>query len=216
MTADARRDARLAWVIGGSLLIAYAVVSLAANAISMMFYVPGVGTALDVIWAVALLVFAFGIRRSGSVVARQPLGVVALIVAAALPFASTMLWRLIPLETTDQLASVMIGETLRALSLAALVVATVVIGRAGAVPPRVRWVPLIVLAIVAGGQILAQVIAVSAPGLAQQAAIVGMLFGASLLGSVGILLLGVLATFFAPTESVREPAEAVVQIYPSV
>src|SRR5688572_12102694 len=100
-SATAVRDARLAWIIGGSLLIAHSVLRLIGNAPGVG-PIPTLGVILDVLWAGALLVFALGIRRSGSVVARQPVGVIALIVAAAMPFVSRAVWWLLPLEPTDR------------------------------------------------------------------------------------------------------------------
>ena len=70
-------DARLAWVIGGALLIATVVVST-----PLSWYFGG-GVITAVLFAAALLVFAFGIRGSGSVTGRRPLGTAALVVLAA-------------------------------------------------------------------------------------------------------------------------------------
>jgi hypothetical protein len=215
MDADLRavRDARLAWIIGGSLLIAFAVLTLAANSMAPIIHLPGWGIGLDVLWAAALLVFALGIRRAGSIVARQPLGVVALVLAAVLPFVSMAFWWVIPPDGMDQPVTLAIGQTFIAVSFAALLVATVVIARAGAVPHRVRWVPLIVLLVAAGVQVLAQSLAVSASssGDGDLAALVSAI---SLTSSLAILLLGVLAIFFAPREPVRPPAAETLQVYP--
>src|SRR5688500_167577 len=93
-TATAARDARLTWIVGGSLLIAYAALILVVD--TGRLYVPGVAWALDVLWAAALMIFALGIRRSGSVVARGPLGLIALVVAALVPFAARIVWAIVP------------------------------------------------------------------------------------------------------------------------
>lgn len=206
------RDARLAWLLGGSFLLAHAVLRLAASSVPVTV-IPGLSIVLDLLWAAALIVFAFGIRRSGSVVARNPVGVVALVVAGVLPLVSGRLWALLPAASMDPFLSVMIGQSLLVLALAALVVAAVVIGRAGAVPHRVRWVPLIVLAVAAGAQILLQAAVVSTPDLARQPELLtSLFFGAGTLGDLAILLLGLLAIVFAP----REPARPAVQVYPPV
>src|SRR5688572_7385489 len=73
------QDARRVWITGGSLLVAHAAIVLILGAYPLP--VPGAAIVLDAIWAAALILFAFGFRRAGSVVARQPLGIVALVVA---------------------------------------------------------------------------------------------------------------------------------------
>lgn len=209
--SGAVRDARRAWILGGSLLIAYAVFRLIASG-SPVFVLPGASIVLDVLWAGALLVFAFGIRRSGSVVARRRIGVTALVVAALLPFVSALLWWAVPIEAWDISISVMVGQGLIVLGLAALLVATVVIGRAGAVPHRVRWVPLIVLGVGAGSQILAHAVAGPLASTLDQTALVTVVFGSIMLSDLGVLLLGILAIVLAP----RTAAPAPVQVYPPV
>jgi hypothetical protein len=157
-------------------------------------------------------VFAFGIRRSGSVVGRNPVGVTALLVAAAEPVVATVLWTFVPLDVAAPELSLMLGRTLQVLSLAALVVAAVIIGRAGAVPARVRWLPLVVVAVTAGVQILAQIVAVSAPGGVSAELVVSLYAAAATLGQIGILALGVLAIVSAPRPA--GTAEHAVQVYP--
>lgn len=160
MTVTPARDARLAWIIGGSLLAAHSAVILMFNGMPMPL--PGGDLVLAVVWAGALLVLAFGIRRSGSVVSRRPLGVTALVVAAVMPIVSMLVWVVVPVDFSDP-TSVMVGQALAVIDLAALAVAAVAIARAGAVPHRLRWVPLIVLAVCAGVQIAVQAVAVTAP-----------------------------------------------------
>ena len=208
--AGAARDARLAWTIGGSLLVAYAVLMLVFG--SGQVWIPGSALILAAVWAGALLVLAFGIRRSGSVVARRPLGVTALVIAAVHPIVSMLVLILVPLDASDPTTGIMVTQTLAVVQLAALAVAAVVIGRAGAVPHRLRWVPLIVLAVPAGAQIALQVVAVGIPNVLVQPGMVGLFQGAALLGTLGILILGILTIVFAP----REQAESgePVQIFP--
>src|SRR5262245_3029774 len=80
----AARDARLAWIIGGAMLIAHAALTLVAD-FAPGLRLPGGRLTLGALWAAALLIFALGIRGSGSVVARRWDGVSALVVAAAMP-----------------------------------------------------------------------------------------------------------------------------------
>lgn len=209
--ATAGRDARLAWQVGGSLLIAHSVLDLMLSA-APLGPIPGAGYLVVALWAAALLVFALGIRRSGSVVARQRVGVVALVVAAAEPVVSRFLWDVIPLEVADPQLSIMVGQALQVLSLAALVVAAVVIGRAGAVPQRVRWLPLLVLAVTAAAQILLQIVAVAGQGAVNGEALTRMFWAASALGTIGSLILGILALVLAAYGGVS--ADHAVQVYP--
>lgn len=204
------RDARLAWVVGGSRLVAYAVLMLVFSAVPA--WIPGSALVLAAAWAGALGVLAFGIRRSGSVVARRPLGVTALVIAAVHPIASMLLGLLVPFDPSDPVAAIMMTQTLAVVQLAALVVAAVVIGRAGAVPHRLRWMPLVVLAVSTGAQLVLQVVGVGIPDALAQPAMVGLFQGAALLGTLGILLLGILAIVFAPRE--QTPSRGPVQIFP--
>jgi len=205
------RDARLTWLIGGSLLIAHAVLILVANGYPMLAF-SGVGPILDGVWAAALLVLAFGVRGRGSVVARRPLGVVALVIAAVVPLLSALLWWVVPIATWDATSALMAGTGASVLSLGALIVATVVIGRAGAVPHRVRWVPLIVLAVTAGAQVLLQIAGVAFANTRVVADLSGAFFFAAMLGTLGVLLLGILAVVFAPREAPRPVAPT--QVFP--
>ncbi|MGU3644171.1 hypothetical protein ACLBXX_04335 [Microbacterium sp. C23T] len=205
------RDARRAWILGGSLLIASATLGLIAQG-SWTFAFPAVGVAIDLVWSAALLVFALGIRGSGSVVGRQSLGIAALVVAAAAPLASRLVWWMLPLQTWDATTATSVGTLVMVLSPVALIVATVVIGRAGAVPDRLRWVPLIVVAVAVGAQVLAQVFVVAAGGSLVQPDLVAVVFGSAAIGTLGVLLLGILAIVFAPRESPRPAAPT--QVYP--
>lgn len=210
MTVTAARDARLAWIIGGSLLAAHSALILTLDVMPMPF--PAGDLVLAVVWVGALLVLAFGIRRSGSVVARRPLGVTALVVAAVMPIVSMLAWVVVPIDNSDPTMGIMVGQTLAVIDLAALAVAALAIARAGAVPHRLRWVPLIVLAVCAGVQIAARAVAVASPDALAQPDVIAFFMGATLLGTLGILLLGILAIVFAPREQAR--SDETVQVFP--
>lgn len=207
------RDARLAWLIGGSLLVARAALVLVMNGNPVLSF-AGAGFVLDGLWAAALLVLAFGVRGQGSVVARRPLGVVALVVAAAVPLLADLWWAVRPVSPADFPVGVgvVIGNGTSVLLLGALIVAVVVIGRAGAVPARVRWAPLIVLAVSSGAQILMSIVAVSLPSNLVRPEVTTAYFFASTLGTLGLLTLGILAIVFAPREAAK-PAPP-TQVYP--
>ncbi|MBW9095103.1 hypothetical protein JNB62_15560 [Microbacterium jejuense] len=205
------RDARLAWIIGGSLLIARAALTLIMSGSPVLGF-PGAGFVLDGLWAAALSVFAFGVRGHGSVVARRPLGVVALVTAAAVPLLTDAMWSVGASIAGDPTWAFALGNGPIVLSLGALIVATVVIGRAGVLPPRLRWVPLIVLAVSAGAQIVMSIVAVSLADNLVRPDVTAAYFFAGALGTLGVLLLGILAIVFAPREAPK-PAPP-TQVYP--
>lgn len=208
--ASAGRDARLTWLVGGSLLSGYAVLVLTLSRNPV--YVPGAGVVLHVVWAAALGVLALGIRRSGSVVARRPLGITALAVAALEPLASWVLWQLVPMDEASPSWSIMLTQTIAVVSLAALVVAAVVIARAAAVPHRLRWVPLMVITICAGLQIAVQVIFVAVSGSRAYVDLTALYFTASTMGTLGVLLLGILTIVFAPRPAAIP--DRTIKVYP--
>jgi hypothetical protein len=82
----AAKDARLTWVLGGSALLASVVLPIIINT-QVMSGTGYVGTGLHVF---ALVIFAIGIRGSGSVTGRRPLGTVALLALAGWTVAYTV------------------------------------------------------------------------------------------------------------------------------
>lgn len=68
------RRVRLTWTIGGAGLVLCAVIGMLRY--SLLNIGPIADYALDVVFAAAVLLFAIGLSREASVVARQPLGVV--------------------------------------------------------------------------------------------------------------------------------------------
>ncbi len=210
-----QRHARLTWIVGGSLLIAYAVLLLLGQGIQPA-WIPGARYLLHALWAAALVVFAFGIRGAGSIVAKRPAGVVALLVAAAMPFVSDVVLGLLApatLEPTyDPAFAVTVSTSLQALSLGALVAACVIIARAGAVPHRWRWLPLIVVTVAAAPQVISLLVLVSTPAPYAQLGIALFLSSIRFVGSLAALVLGIFAIVLAPREEPR--ATGPVQVYP--
>jgi hypothetical protein len=152
-------DSQRAWAIGGSLLLATVVLGAALQSPAL-----GVGGGYigPVLFSTSLLVFAFGIRGSGSVTARRPLGTAALTALAT--------WSLVVPIVLDL---ILVGDRLPDWLLAfgfvdsfirfvLALVAVVQIARAGIVPPPWKWAAGWVLAAVAGACLLEQVIAVGA------------------------------------------------------
>lgn len=211
----AMRDARLAWTLGGSLLIAHAVLTLVGSG-AMWLSFPGAGYVLDVFWAAALVIFAFGIRGSGSVVAKRPVGVAALLVAAIMPFVITAVLAVSTPSTIDAAydptLNVTIMESLLALGLAALVISCVVIAQAGAMPRRWRWMPLILVAVGAAPQLIATIAMVSIRDPWGQVGVAMALQAFGYLSTLATLALGILAIVLAPRDAPR-PTDP-VQVYP--
>lgn len=209
------RHARLTWIVGGSLLIAYAALRLAGYGIQLLWF-PGAWYFIEALWAAALVLFAFGIRGAGSIVAKRPAGVVALVVAAVMPFVSSIVLGLLTPATLepgyDPTLAVTVSTSLQALSLGALVAACVVIARAGAVPHHWRWVPLIALTVAAVPQVIAVLVMVSTPDSYDQMGMALLLTSVGLLGILAALVLGILAIVHAPRETPR--ATGPVQVYP--
>jgi phosphotransferase system glucose/maltose/N-acetylglucosamine-specific IIC component len=91
------RPVRLTWTIGGVGLVLCGVIGMLRY--SLLGVGPGVAVMLDVVFAAAVLVFAIGLSRRASVVARRPLGVIALAVVALWPVLVRIAQPLLP--TTD-------------------------------------------------------------------------------------------------------------------
>ncbi|NLP84058.1 hypothetical protein HF576_09365 [Microbacterium sp. CFH 90308] len=211
-SARSAKDTRLAWIIGGSLLIAVGLLPMALQAASV--FVPGLDLFGDALWAAALTLFAFGVRGAGSVVARRPLGVTALLLAGFLPLAGTLAWQFVPAGSVTPGAAIPITQIQLVLMLAALLTATVQIGRAPVVPPGLRWLPLIAVIVVATAFAGAQIIAMQVPTLGQQ---VLSLFVAvtTLVPALALFAVGIAAI----VAGVQQPPRAdptTVQIYPPV
>lgn len=206
------RDARRAWLVGGCLVLASVAVQLASSQTAGTILQPWISWLGALAWAAALTVFAFGIRGSGSVVARRPLGVAGLLVGGFLPLVFPVFWSIGAgpvLDAGGRTASMVIGYAQLLLPAVALLVAVVVIGRAGAVPRGVRWVPAIVFACNAGVQLAAQFAGLAAPVLGQQ--VLTPLFALTgLVSTAGSLLLGILAVVFG----MRQDPPETVQVYP--
>lgn len=70
---------------------------------------PFTGVVSDIAWCAAMVIFAFGIRGAGSVVAHDRVGVVALAVAGVAPLVFEVVWALIlvPTEPTGPSAGLL-------------------------------------------------------------------------------------------------------------
>lgn len=217
--ASARPAAGDAWsrtlTVGGVLLIAGAVLSFAAPSMLMG---PGPFAATS-FWAgtaatsTALVVYAFGLGRAGSVVARRPLGTAALVLLAVWPLVDRGVTLVIPYTEETAGFSLAWGWVGIVVHLSAAIVAAVQVARAGVIRGRLRWAPLWALVAVAAPQVFVQVAFVAlgpdTVGTAQDG--VFLILGvAQLLAFAAPVALGILSIVLAQRRLVTEP----VQVFP--
>lgn len=189
------QDARLAWTIGGALLIASTFV--AAFLGPVLWSVPGGELVGPVLVAVALLLFAFGFRGAGSVTARRPLGTVALVLLALWSFADRAVWWLLPLDesTPERFGFLFAAIPLLRAVLAA--VACVQIARAGVAPAPWNWAPCWALVAVILPPLAQALLVAAAPQSADQAILTLLVSLDGLARAAAAVFLGVLAIVLA-------------------
>ncbi|MEJ1087938.1 hypothetical protein WDU99_06365 [Microbacterium sp. Mu-80] len=205
-SGKAAMERRRTWLIGGILLVAYAMMTL----VGWMGTALSVGRLPSLLISAAFLIFAVGIGRGGSVTARRPLGTGALIALALWHAGAPWLFDLIPDTAYDHpgyfAAVQMLTITGVVVELVLAIIAVTQIGRTGVVPPPWRWAPLWVLIAVIAGQ-LPQTGAVLGSMVTSQDALVTINALAALLNAAGVCFLGVLAIVLGTR---REPASVVV------
>jgi hypothetical protein len=156
-------NAQRAWFIGGALLLATVVLTVADQpALSQIVNGPLIATAL---FSAALLVFAYGVRGAGSLTARRPLGTAALTVLAVWSLLESVLTGLLPSGfPNDAIPSTLLlfGYVDSLLRFAVALGAVVQIARVGALPPPRNWAPAVALAAVCIPWLLGQIGAVGA------------------------------------------------------
>jgi hypothetical protein len=196
---------RHAWLVGGILLIASAVVGVAVQD-GVLLLAGGILSAL--LFSAALLVFAFGMRGAGSVTARRPLGTAALTVLAAWVLAVPTLSGLILSADVPLPALLGFAYVDSLVQFAAALVAVVQIARARVVPSPWRWAPAWVLGVVVAIWMVEQIVSIGLSGEVPPAAMALMAFeGLVHLG--GPVFLGVVAITLAN----RTPHPQTVPVY---
>ena len=163
-------DTRLAWTIGGALLIVSPVLALGSPSIGSQ--IPGGGYVGPVCFAAATVLFAFGIRGSGSVTARRPLGTTALVFLGVWGLVTAVLLGG-PLMSTIYAATGGVEWTV-AISFANVLIqfvgaliAAIQIAQAGVVPRPWNWAPTGALAAITVPWVVLQVVGlVGGPGVA--------------------------------------------------
>ncbi|MET0813478.1 MAG: hypothetical protein ABWY03_10505 [Microbacterium sp.] len=146
--------------VGGVLLIVSAVLTFAQPTFFTSPLAGVLSWTATAAFSIALLVFAFGLGRGGSIVARRALGVAAAVVAAVWPLVERVLTWVLPYENALAFYGIW-GYVSLTVMLAAMIVFVVQIARAGVLRGRVRWMPLWGLVLVAAPQILAQLLVVA-------------------------------------------------------
>jgi len=209
--ADVRRPVP-AWLWGGGLLAASAVLPMLGPDVSLTPVLVWTGRLLT---AAAYAVFALGIRREGSIVARRPLGVIALLLMAFVPSIIELVTPAAEIPTDSGMPEnlwllQLLGYVSLAIWAAAALVAVVEIGRARVVPDPWRWAPAAGLALGAALYVVSQValVAVGAQGVQEFATLLAI---SSAVGAVLVpLALGILAMVLGARGRPAAPA----QVYP--
>ena len=148
------RQLKRTWIAGGIGLISCGVVGMLRYSV---LGAPGssqfLGVTADIFYAVGVALLAIGLTREASVVARQPLGMVAMLFVAVWPLFSDLAtgW-LELLEPQGQGAAwTVFGYIALVIPIGAGLIAATQIARAGVIQAPWRWAPLWVL----GVQVLA-------------------------------------------------------------
>lgn len=208
--AEVRRPV-VTWLWGGALLTVSAVTPLLGGGFG-----GTLGWIARLLAAAALIVFAVGIG-GGSVVARRPVGVIALFVLALAPpildGVTVALARTTDGGTPENLwLTQVLGYGSLAVAGAAALVAAVETARARVLPDPWRWAPAWGLAIAAGMFAIGQVALVTVGSQGIMAA-VGLLEVTGAIGNVLVpLALGILAMVLGARGLTTVPA----QVYPPV
>lgn len=155
-SAVSTRNGRVAFVIGGSLFIASSIAlvletDVLTRGLGRSTYGPGQQEFSTALWAAAVIVFAWGVPGGGSVVARKPVGVVALSWFALAP---PLLVAFLAYSNSNSGAGGDVMSVVYPLLLVFLYASPIAgfvgvaeIARVGAVPGGWRWVPAIVFLI---------------------------------------------------------------------
>jgi hypothetical protein len=198
-----RNRVRQTWRVGSVGRIACGVIGMLGNNFLVTPAVVVIAIIGDLLYTAAVLLFAIGLSRQASVVARKPLGVTAMSVVAVSPLLATLFSQLsAPSRTPDSSEEWMILTYLLLIVPAgAGLIAAVQIGRAGVVIPPWRWAPLWVLTIHvtawASTQILYRSLTPDTlPELSGLTTMPGTL--AFLTGTLGLGILGLLITPHRP------------------
>jgi hypothetical protein len=137
-------DTRRAWMLGGALVLLAVVLEAGSGGLW-----PDGGLVRTLLLAAALVVFAVGVRGSGSVTGLRPTGTIALCALAATLVVSWVVnATLLPMGAGLD-ALVVVGQVILVLQFALALIAVERIGRLAVVPRPWNWAPAIVFGIIA-------------------------------------------------------------------
>lgn len=209
-TNAAQHTMNTAWVWGGSLLIASAVIPSALQGV----YEPVIREvgfwAATLAFTAAMMLFAFGWQGSRSVVGRERYGIIGLIALALVPLAGVIVTGAIPASVQEEQSFVTAySYSLLLLQLVAATLAVVAVWRGGAVSRPWNRVPAWGLAALVGVTVATQLIAVAT--MSQDQVALTLLWQVlSLVGFVVPVGLGILAIVLGMRTEPRPP----VAVYP--
>jgi len=191
---DSASQAALAWFIGGGLML----VSVVATALSPSPFFS-YGSLSMVLFAAALLVFAFGVRGQGSVTARRPLGTITLVLLAVW----TVLGSVLSGAIADSLSNDSLPGPLMAFAyadsfvqFALALICVMQIARLGVVPAPWNWLPAWIVGAVSLIWLLLQLVG-SGVSYGPDLVTWVLMSGDGLARVGGTMLLGVLAIVLA-------------------
>lgn len=192
-----RRQRQRTWVIGGIGLIVCGVVGILLPTLNTVTGTAGISAVLDVVYATSVILFAVGLSQEASIVARKPLGVIALAVVGLWPLTLFLLTRLTPENPAGGAGTTVLGYLAILVPTGAGLVAAMQVVRAKVVANPWRWAPLWALCGYVGAWVIAQLVFVSqdAGEIQSFAPLLQML--ATLAGFAGTAGLGVLAIVLA-------------------
>lgn len=186
------------WLTGGGGLVACGVIEVLRSSLLGTSGSAVLGVVGDLVFAAAVLLLAVGLSHRASVVARKPVGVVAMSVVALWPLISRMLEPLVMQGLQRATDWNIYGYLALIVPASAALVAAVEIGRAAVLPSPWHWAPLWVLAFQAIVWVVPQLTIVAiGPGEVQLYANLFALLGTAsfLAGTIGLgVLVLVLAT----------------------
>lgn len=160
LPARAVADARTTWVIAGSLMIASVLVAVILPSATRSIF--GSYLVSAVLFSAALLLFAIGIRGSGSITARKPLGTIALGVLAVWLLADASLNDVMYSADLPDGVSTLFGWGDALVQFVAALIAVVQIARAGTLPHPWNWAPTWALAALTAVWVVSRVVSIGA------------------------------------------------------
>jgi hypothetical protein len=141
---SAARDTQRSWTVGGALVLLVVVLESGAGG-----FWPDGGLVHTLLLAAALVIFAVGVRGSGSVTALRPTGTIALCALAATLVVNGFV-NMAFLPMGGQVGALALaGQIILILQFVLALIAVERIGRLGVVPRPWNWAPAIVLGAVA-------------------------------------------------------------------